>query len=73
MFDFVQPPLAALKCFFHDHGEAVQNAALLLGGPPALQRTLSLIADVAEADRPTARLRRELATLHALLTLKNVR
>lgn len=72
MFDFAQPPITALKGFFRDNEEATQNAALLLGGPPALQRTRSLIADVAAADRPNGRLRRELAALYALLTLEHV-
>lgn len=71
MFDFAQPPMAVIKGFFQHHGEACQNAALLLGGPPALQRARALIADIAAADRPNRRLRRELAALHALLTLEN--
>lgn len=52
--------------------ESLQNAALLLGGRPALQRTQRLLDELTSAPRMTRRLARELRALHDLLTLEHV-
>ncbi|SFQ10540.1 hypothetical protein [Tranquillimonas alkanivorans] len=56
--------------WFHD--QAVQNAALLLGGPDWLRRAQRLLGDLVSAPRLTRRLDRELRALHALLTFEHV-
>ncbi|SHF00950.1 hypothetical protein SAMN05444279_11411 [Ruegeria intermedia] len=71
MFDLSHDPLFELRDFFNLHNEAIQNAALLLGSRPALRRNQALLDDIAAAPRLNNRLRRELAALHALLTLKH--
>ncbi len=72
MFDLTHDTLRELREFATLHCEALQNAALLLGCKPALRRTQALLDDISEAPRLTNRIRRELAALHALLSLQHV-
>ncbi len=72
MFDLTHDSLRELREFAARHGEVLQNAALLLGCKPALRRTQALLDDLTEAPRLTNRIRRELAALHALLSLQHV-
>lgn len=61
-----------LQAFLQLHGEALQNAALLLGGNPALRRTQRLLEEIGTQHALTPRLRREFEALHALLSLEHV-
>ncbi len=72
MFDCYDPALAALQTFLHGHSEALQNAALLLGGQPALKATRGLLDEICASPALTRRLRRDLGKLHALLSLEHV-
>ncbi len=58
--------------FIMDYSEALQNAAILLGGSFALTRTQSLIDHLAAARSLTHRAKLDLVALHQLLTLHNV-
>lgn len=55
--------------FFHEYGEAMPNAAALLGGPTAHRRCLRLLADIAESAVLTRALKHELVWLHRLVML----
>ncbi|SFQ12399.1 hypothetical protein [Tranquillimonas alkanivorans] len=71
-FDSPRSAFAELAVFLCSEAEALQNAALLLGGRPALRRTQRLLDDMTTAPRLTQRLAREVSALHDLLTLENV-
>lgn len=64
--------ISPLQRFVTTHSEALQNAALLLGGPPAARATGQIIEDLSTTPVVTRRMRRELEKLHALLTLEHV-
>jgi len=66
------PAHAALLEFLGTHREALQNAALLLGGRPGLRRTQRLLDEWSTQPTLTRRLCRELKALHALLSLEHV-
>ncbi|MCP1167780.1 hypothetical protein [Limimaricola litoreus] len=72
MFYLRIPLINPLQQFVTTHSEALQNAALLLGGPPAARMTGRIIEDLNTTPVVTRRMRRELDKLHALLTLKHV-
>ncbi|MBO9400845.1 hypothetical protein [Shimia sp. R9_3] len=72
MFDLTTPAHGELQDFLQFHSEALQNASLLLGGPPELKVTLSLIDDICNAPVLTRRLQQGLARLHELLSLEHV-
>lgn len=72
MFRSSDPALVMLKTFLHGHSEALQNAALLLGGQPALKATHGLLNEICASTALSRRLTRDLMTLHALLTLEHV-
>ena len=72
MFDFTKDPLMDLRAFASFHSEALQNASLLLGGQPALRRTLNLLDDISSAPQLTRRISRSLIDLHQLHSLQNV-
>jgi hypothetical protein len=72
MFDFTKNPLKDLRAFASFQSEALQNASLLLGGKPALQRTQRLLDDISSALQLTHRMSRELVVLHQLLSFHNV-
>lgn len=66
------PAHAALLAFLGTHRDALQNAALLLGGRPDLRRTQRLLDELSTQPTLTRRLCRELEALHALLSLEHV-
>ncbi len=72
MFDLSNNHLQDMRAFMSLHYEALQNAAVLLGGQPALRRTQVLLDEFMSAPRLTRRITRELVALHDLLTLRNV-
>lgn len=73
MFDLnFSPQYVNLQLFVQLHSEALQNAALLLGGKPALKSTFELIEDICSSPSLTQRLMTGLARLHELLSLEHV-
>ncbi len=72
MFDLNYDPLKDLREFFHDQSEALQNAAVLLGGQPALRCVHVLMDDLATQPRITRRMKGNFARLRAVLALENV-
>lgn len=72
MFDQITLPHAELQDFMQFHSEGLQNAALLLGGKPALQATRGLIDDISTTSALTRRLRAGLLRLYELLALEHV-
>lgn len=72
MFDLSNDNMTSMRTFMASHSEAVQNAAYLLGGQPALHKAQTLLDEIASALVLTRRLRYQLFDLHALLTLQNV-
>ncbi|SMX49921.1 hypothetical protein [Maliponia aquimaris] len=71
MFDFPSTN-TAIHRFVHEHGEALQNAALLLGGPAWLKRTRRLIDALSREPRMTRKIRQEAQALYGLLSLEHV-
>lgn len=61
--------LAALHGLVENHGEALVEAAGLLGGPREAARALALLAGLGRVPRPTRSQRAELVRLHRLLRL----
>ncbi|MBB3995099.1 hypothetical protein GGR95_002749 [Sulfitobacter undariae] len=61
--------LELTKDFFHEFGEAVLNAAAMLGGPAAHRRCLRLYANIVESAVLSKTLKHELVWLHRLLML----
>ena len=61
-----------LRWFLTQHGEALAQAADLLGGPRAEGRARRLAGAAARAPRLSPALLRELEALHALLALEHV-
>ncbi|MGJ8573368.1 MAG: hypothetical protein ACSHXI_22005 [Hoeflea sp.] len=55
--------------FFHTHGEAMLNAAAMLGGPAAHRRCLRLYANIADSAVLSKALKHELVLLHRLVML----
>ncbi len=68
----ISPAYVDLQAFLRLHRDGLQNAALLLGGSPALRRTQRLLDEIGTQPRLTRRLHRELKALHALLSLEHV-
>ena len=64
-----QPALVVTRLFFHEHAEAVLNAAALLSGPKAHRRCLRLLAGLSETASLSVSLRHELVWLHRVLSL----
>lgn len=62
-------PLHAVTALY---GEALQNASLLLGGPPFLRRTVSLLKDLQHQPVITEQIAARAKALHDLLMLQNV-
>ena len=71
MFDIPQPA-TALHRFAENHYEAIQNAALMLGGQPWLRRAQRLIADLGQPQPITRRLIGEATALLSLFALEKV-
>lgn len=61
--------LELTRDFFHEHGEAMLNAAAMLGGPAAHRRCLRLVASIAESAVLSKALKHELVWLHRLIML----
>lgn len=61
--------LELTRDFFHEHGEAMLNAAAMLGGPAAHRRCLRLFANIAESAVLSKALKHELVWLHRLVML----
>ncbi|UWP90188.1 hypothetical protein [Aliiroseovarius crassostreae] len=72
MFDLTNDTMTSIRAFMATHSEAVQNAAYLLGGQPALRKAQSLLDEIASALVLTRRLAAQLLNLHALFSLQNV-
>lgn len=72
MFDLIHDPLKDLREFFHDQSEALQNAAVLLGGQPALRCVHALIDDLTTQPSITRRMKSNFVRLQAVLTLEDV-
>ena len=64
--------LSPLHTYVHDQNEALQNAALLLGGLPYLRRTIQLIEDLQQDRGLTRRIVSNALALQSLLTLEHV-
>ncbi|QDI76927.1 hypothetical protein [Leisingera aquaemixtae] len=61
-----------LKDFFQNQSEALQNAAVLLGGQPALRCVHALLDDLTIQPSITRRMKTNLVKLQKVLTLENV-
>ena len=78
MFDALPNPsrndvLGKLRCFFSNHGHDLLGAAGLIAGAPGEARVISLALRLADAVALDEGIRRDLADVHALLALKDVR
>ncbi|PVA07505.1 hypothetical protein [Thalassorhabdomicrobium marinisediminis] len=71
MFDIPQPA-TALHHFAETHNQAIQNAALLLGGRHWLARAQRLLTDLCNPHPLTRRIAREAKALLSLLELDHV-
>lgn len=65
----VDRALELTKDFFDEHGEAMLNAAAMLGGPAAHRRCLRLFANIGENAFLSKALKHELVWLHRLVML----
>ncbi|SPJ29407.1 hypothetical protein [Falsiruegeria mediterranea] len=68
----LSPATRALLEFLFAHDEALQNAALLLGGAPALRRVQSLLDSLSRARHLTRKVKLDLVALYQVLSLENV-
>ena len=66
------PRIELLRRFFHEHGEALAQAADLLGGPAAEGRARQLAEAAGRTPRLPLVLVREIEVLHRLLSLEDV-
>lgn len=71
MFDNPSAP-TALHEFFATHSDAIQNAALLLGGPNWLRRTRQILSRLSQPLPPTRLTLSEIRKLYNFLTLEYV-
>jgi hypothetical protein len=65
--------LHEVRCFFFDHGHDLSDAACLIAGVPGEARVISLALRLDRATFLEDGIHRDLAALHALLALENVR
>ncbi|WP_174822640.1 hypothetical protein [Ruegeria lacuscaerulensis] len=72
MFDLHHDPLKDLREFFLNHSEALQNAAVLLGGQIGVRCVHAIMDDLSIQPKLTRRMERNLVRLRELLTLENV-
>ncbi len=68
----ISPAVKALFLFLSEHREALQNAALVLGGGMALRRVQHLLDHLSSTHELTRRARLDLVALHELFTLEYV-
>lgn len=71
MFDIPTTP-TRVHYLFQENTEALQNAALLLGGPPWLKRVQRLFETLWNENLLFSRVGQEITALHRLLTLADV-
>ncbi|WP_417524081.1 hypothetical protein [Marinovum sp.] len=71
MFDIPTRP-TCLHHYVEKHAEALQNAALLLGGRPALKQVQSLFETLRTEHSLHGRAGRDVSALHDLLSLAHV-
>ena len=67
----LHPAVAMLLAWIFEYREALLNASMLLGGPPAQRRAARLLADILSNGEVNRRLIAELSWLHRLLTLEH--
>lgn len=72
MFDLLHDPLKGLREFFHLQSEALQNASALLGGQPGVLCVQALMDDLAIQRTLTSRMKRNLTSLHKILSSESV-
>ncbi|AML52806.1 hypothetical protein [Falsihalocynthiibacter arcticus] len=73
MFDYRQnADLCAVNRFLQDNWEVIGAASFILGGQRAFNRSKKLLEDVCAGTVLTRQLKRELQTLHDLLSLRHV-
>ncbi|SLN40993.1 hypothetical protein TRL7639_02120 [Falsiruegeria litorea R37] len=72
MFDQETAATRALLNFLAEHNEALQNAALVLGGSWALRRVQHLLDHLVVSRELNRRVRQDLVALHQVFTLQNV-
>lgn len=72
MFDLISPVHTDLQEYLWSHSEGLQNAALVLGGMPAVKVTNALIDDVCSSTVLNRRMMQSLTRLHELLSLEHV-
>jgi hypothetical protein len=65
--------LDEVRCFFFDHGHDLSDAARLIAGAPGEARVISFALRLDRAAVLDDGIRRDLAALHALLALDDVR
>ncbi len=78
MFDALPAPsrndlLDEVRYFFSNHGHDLSDAAVLIAGAPGEARVISLAFRLADAVTLDEGIRCDLATVHALLALQDVR
>lgn len=66
------PAVTMLLAWVFEYRDALMNASMLLGGPPAQRRAARLLADILSNGDVNRRLIAELSWLHRLLTLEHV-
>lgn len=71
MFDFTAGA-TRLHVFAHENAEAIQTAAVLLGGQRWLHRVQSLLDDLANSPALTRRIKAEAREFYELLSLEHV-
>lgn len=72
MFTPLSPAVRALLEFLYAHDEALQNAAVLLGGSQGLRRVQSLLDSLSRTRHLTRKAKQDLVALYHLLSLENV-
>lgn len=72
MFDQETAATRALLIFLAEHNEALQNAAVVLGGSWALRRAQHLMDHLLSSGELNRRARLDLVALHQVLTLQHV-
>ncbi len=65
-------PTVLARCLFFDHGHELAEAAAMLGGAYAEAKVVSCALQLQDADRITPCIRRNLVSLHRLLSLDRV-
>lgn len=72
MFHDIHLYISPLHLFLSAHSEALQNAALLIGGQLALRRTQRLLDDIMQLPLNSRLMQREIQALYRLLSLQDV-